>query len=341
MNSLITESIRQVTPDRWILGSLAVCERVTPILEDVLASGNDSEDDIFCIRPIRESDVSTGPAPDPIHTGGTSAAVWALGGAIIKVKAWVEGIESEAETLRYVRQRSDVPAPEVIHHWVDEALNRSFLVLRPVRGKTLQQAWDSLSQDACRRVAGQVARYCEVLAGASSDHLERVTGVGIREPYLSPNPPDSAPSWRPIPFPRLTQQQAATYLQPMETRSKFHFYHADLSPTNIMVSTDGNVTSILDWESAGFFPRMWIATKPRVCYAFILEYVEGDVWAWRKLLLKALAERRYLPDVEGYRGFYERKKRCRAGEGCSPLPGGGGGAAGQVRERCACQVKKN
>lgn len=100
----------------------------------------------------------------------------------------------------------------------------------------------------------------------------------------------------------------------METGSKFHFYHAGLSPTNIVVSTDGNVTSILDWESAGFFPRMWIATKPRVCYAFILEHVEGDPWAGRELLLEALAERGYLPNVEGYREFYERKKSCRAGE---------------------------
>lgn len=132
----------------------------------------------------------------------------------------------------------------------------------------------------------------------------------MREPFLSPNPPDSAPSWRPIPFPRLTQEQATTYLQPTEAGLKFHFYHADLSPTNIMVSADGNVTCILDWESAGFFPRMWIATKPRVCYAWVLEDVEGDAWAWRELLLEALAGRGYLPDVDGYRDFYEGRKRC-------------------------------
>lgn len=125
---------------------MAVCERVALGQGDVSASWQDPEGHTFCIRPLRESDIPTGPAPDPIHTGGTSAAVWALGGAIVKVKAWVEGIEPEAETLRYVRERFDVPLPEVLHHWVDETLNRSFLVLRPVPGKTLQQAWDSLSQ---------------------------------------------------------------------------------------------------------------------------------------------------------------------------------------------------
>lgn len=104
-----------------------------------------------------------------------------------------------------------------------------------------------------------------------------------------------------------------------------------------MVSADGNVISIFDWESVGFFPRVWIGTKPRVCYAFILEDVEGDGWAWRELLLEALAGRGYLPGVDGYRGFYERQKRWRAGEGCLLLPGGGG-AAGQLSGKLACHV---
>lgn len=55
---------------------------------------------------------------------------------------------------------------------------------------------------------------------------------------------------------RASQQQAATYLQAMEVGSTFHFYHADLSPTNVIVSTEGSVTAILDWESAAFCPRM-------------------------------------------------------------------------------------
>lgn len=55
-------------------------------------------------------------------------------------------------------------------------------------------------------------------------------------------------------------------------------------------------------------------------YGFILEYVEGDVWAWRDLLLEAFAGRGHLPDVEGFRVSSERR-RCRAGEACSLLQG--------------------
>lgn len=49
----------------------------------------------------------------------------------------------------------------------------------------------------------------------------------------------------------------------------FHFYHADLGPTNIMVSEDGDhVTGIIDWESAAYYPRFWAATKPVTAGAF-------------------------------------------------------------------------
>ena len=52
----------------------------------------------------------------------------------------------------------------------------------------------------------------------------------------------------------------------------FNFYHADLGPSNIMVSENGNVEGILDWESAGFYPRYWIVSKV----------------AWRDLLISML-----------------------------------------------------
>ena len=44
--------------------------------------------------------------------------------------------------------------------------------------------------------------------------------------------------------------------------SFLHFYHADLGPRNIMVWGDGDVLGILDWESAGFYPRGWVVLKP-------------------------------------------------------------------------------
>jgi hypothetical protein len=95
-----------------------------------------------------------------------------------KVKAWVEHMESEAETLRFVRKRFDgIPVPEVMYDWVEHISNRSFLLLRPVRGRTLQVAWPSLSHEQRTKVAQNVAECCAILAKETSNSLETATGL--------------------------------------------------------------------------------------------------------------------------------------------------------------------
>lgn len=77
----------------------------------------------------------------------------------------------------------------------------------------------------------------------------------------------------------------------------FHFYHADLGPTDIMISEDGNlVTGIIDWESAAYYPRFWVATKPGYAGAFWLECETDDPKLWGQLLGQAL-------DASGYKAL--------------------------------------
>lgn len=98
------------------------------------------------------------------------------------------------------------------------------------------------------------------------------------------------------------------YLHPLDAGEEFHFYHADLSPSNIMVADDGAVTGILDGNSAAFSPRMWIGTKPQVSYGFMLEDIDRDRSEWRDLLVLALEERQFPPNVERFRDFYRKLK---------------------------------
>ncbi|KAH7304474.1 hypothetical protein B0I35DRAFT_445304 [Stachybotrys elegans] len=104
------------------------------------------------------------------------------------------------------------------------------------------------------RIAHDVAQSCALLATHTSSRFETVSGCA---------PPD-------INLP-------------------FHFYHADLGPTNIMVSEDGNhVTGIIDWESAAYYPQFWIATKPVYAGAFWLECETDEPKLWGQLLGQAL-----------------------------------------------------
>lgn len=309
MTPPVTESIRQLRPDVWIIGSSILCEKITVLPDGILASWEDDKGNKYCLRHIDQirCEQTTDSFCHPTHSSGTSGAVWAIGGAVCKAKAWVEGMETEAETLRYVHKNFDIAVPEILYAWIDQSFNRSFLILKRIDGETLQRAWPSLSHNQRHHIAEQVAHHCETLAKETSDKLETVTGCGILDQYLLPGRPVSAPSWKPIPFPPLSKAKAKAYLLPMDAGEKFYFCHADLSPTNIMV-LEGSVTGIIDWESAAFYPRAWIGTKPRVGYGFILENVDGDKWEWSKLLSEAVEKRDFVPDVEGYSAFSKKEK---------------------------------
>ncbi|KAK5656626.1 hypothetical protein OQA88_4606 [Cercophora sp. LCS_1] len=78
---------------------------------------------------------------------------------------------------------------------------------------------------------------------------------------------------RPVPFPAVTgfhdhlvapvkksprPDWAAKYRSRLPDRHDVRFSHADLSWSNILLDREtGNVTGILDWEMAGFFPAWW------------------------------------------------------------------------------------
>lgn len=84
---------------------------------------------------------------------------------------------------------------------------------------------------------------------------------------------------------------------PPDIDALFHFYHADLGPTNIMVSADdGVITAIIDWELAAYHPRVWITTKTVVSSAYWLECATDEPNLWGEVLGKAL-------EVEGFKAF--------------------------------------
>jgi hypothetical protein len=65
-----------------------------------------------------------------------------------------------------------------------------------------------------------------------------------------------------------------------------------------MVSEGGNVEGILDWESAGFYPRYWIASKPMLSAGFYLSSTKGTKReAWRDLLGSMLKKEGFEPAI--------------------------------------------
>jgi hypothetical protein len=75
--------------------------------------------------------------------------------------------------------------PEVIHSWVDEEWNRSFLILERV---ARQKRYEMLGLNSLHlkgmHIANRIAKYCSKLAAITSLTFESATGRGVLDPFL-------------------------------------------------------------------------------------------------------------------------------------------------------------
>jgi hypothetical protein len=85
-----------------------------------------------------------------------------------------------------------------------------------------------------------VATFCEELASQTSEKLQNSSNGAVLEPFLTYKKDFALSSWIPHPLGPLSQAELQAYLTKLnpETRleigESFHFYHADLGPTNIL-----------------------------------------------------------------------------------------------------------
>ena len=172
MRPPIENSVVKISASRWLLGSSMICESdLTVPPEDVKASWKGDDGKTYYLRTAPTSLVAA-PAgentsesfeKDRVHQAGTSAAVWAFGGVHVKVKSWIPELESEQASIEHAR-KVNIPTPEVVFSWIDHAWNRSFLILRSIPGRTLDEAWPDLSLSERRAIADEVASFCTTLA---------------------------------------------------------------------------------------------------------------------------------------------------------------------------------
>lgn len=198
----ITVSTARIGPHRWTLGSSTICERIGNSEAKPASALIDWQDgsDTFYLRSRTPNDLSGGDSEiDRMHVGGTSAAVWCLGeNAFCKVHAWREGLELEANTIRFVEEMApEVPVPEIIYSWIDHDLSRTFLITKRVKGQTLERVWPRLSARQRIEIAEGIARFCVILAANTSSRFETVTKCGVYEARFMESPPPSHPTWLP------------------------------------------------------------------------------------------------------------------------------------------------
>lgn len=293
------DCIKQLSSNSWLLGSSLILER------------DDTSND-FRTRFVEPENV-TGlkwSSPDPkgpiqlVRCMGMQAT-WRIGQwAYFKSKSWALGQGTEAAAIKFVQENAlSVPVPVVLEHYVDSQEGRSYTLLLSVPGEDLNEVWKSFSSEQKESVIQQVAEHIDTLAQLKNDRLVSAGGEMVLEPYLQRYNPETPIHLRGFLDPNTSKEWEQIW---GVDENKFVFYHSDLGPTNIKVEVQtkgAKVTGLLDWETAGFLPRGWIATKCRVSGGMDFDWDsegEEDETVWRSSLAKVLVEEK------GYKEFANR-----------------------------------
>jgi len=221
----------------------------------------------------------------------------------VKYGKWVT--LQEGENMLFVRQTTNIPVPTVYALFHDEGTDYNFIVQEFIPGKTLEQAWPTLSDTDKTAVTSQLRRHIDELRSIPApgyfggiwrqpiqDYFFSDVNLGTR-PHLDETisgPQETEEQWTDamwrclddrvfrddrLRLPLLRRQYHALF-----KGHKPVFTHADLLHENIMLREDGKTVVIIDWERAGWYPSYW-----EYGVAMYLCRCKDDWWEWLPKIL--------------------------------------------------------
>ncbi|KAK8107038.1 uncharacterized protein PG998_009051 [Apiospora kogelbergensis] len=177
---------------------------------------------------------------------------------------------AEADAMRFVAQNTSIPVPKVHCAFIHK--DSTYLVMSKIKGEMARHGWQSRTAESKAKVLAQLRGMVMELRSVpppNGAHVGAVDGGPFYDRRLP-----SKTFWGPFATTRDFHQALAGDADvdteyedlPDDVVELFGFYrqshtklvltHGDLSSLNIMVKGD-EVTGILDWETAGWFPPYW------------------------------------------------------------------------------------
>ena len=192
---------------------------------------------------------------------------------------------TEAESMKFVRERTSIPVPKVLQANEQEGLG--YIIMEFVEGEMLRKAWPKLAQKDRNTIVSELSDYMSQLRGIkppieeeetegeerTKDGEKRIrSGVKIQSVGGRPvvdrrvmGAVKGGPFISEADFNTWQLQQLHPDIDPINrdiytamhrTDHKIFFSHGDFGFHNILVH-DGHVTAVVDWESSGWFPEHW------------------------------------------------------------------------------------
>ncbi|KAJ6013924.1 hypothetical protein N7540_008515 [Penicillium herquei] len=212
--------------------------------------------------------------------------------AFCKIKPYFPNTTPEAVTLDFVHaHKPTLEIPKVLHNTIHDG--KCYLFTTRVPGRTLAEAWPSLDKTWKHLYVESVAGICESLQLIEGEKLGDVDGNGSTQNYL---------------FGCNEEKTSDSQVQLEKCRalgmdcSKFIFCHLDLGPVNIMVEEvpESGRIGIIDWENAGFFPRVWLRTNVNASVGLNIpeEFAGSDDRTWWRYQLQTSLEKEDFQTVQ-------------------------------------------
>ncbi|VUC20155.1 unnamed protein product [Clonostachys rosea] len=227
--------------------------------------------------------------------------VWSVGSQLIIKERDHRPPQYEAGNLRFLKEHTNLPVPTCMKDWTENLSH--FIVSERLPGVTLDIVWPQLSPDARRRIAKQTADYLVGLRKLHSPRIQSLTGEPVWSTFLFPGRGQDKPHG---PFSNDQElwaefdkgladvnvpKEARQHLQRMmPAATPYTFTHGELRNVNILVD-NGNLTGIISWEKAGYFPVWWE-------YASASVSIRQEDKEWKNLL------REYMPEFKEAKEFW-------------------------------------
>ncbi|KAI5457659.1 kinase-like domain-containing protein [Mariannaea sp. PMI_226] len=184
----------------------------------------------------------------------------------------------EAQTMRVIRQifpNGEVPVPEVFG--LRRHRNQNFVYMSLVHGKTLREAWPSLTKGDKELIGSELRQIIASLRLITQDCPNQIASVnnGVVQdrffildyeegPFLNIKPFNdwlfaAATRQRPGPDGIAGLDLPEMYRDLIPDTGNVYFTHGDLTLGNIIISSDSSpkICGVIDWEQAGWYPEYW------------------------------------------------------------------------------------
>ncbi|KAJ5113261.1 hypothetical protein N7456_001795 [Penicillium angulare] len=169
----------------------------------------------------------------------------------------------EVSNLRFIAENTTIPVPRV-HDAQYEDGKLTAIVMDYMPGKRLDKVWKTLNPDQKLSIAEQLRGYIVQLRTLKGTYIGGVDGgTAITGKYVSieGGPFDSEQDFNQWILEDLAPDLPAIYQHfaknALTDDHEIVFTHSDFATRNILVDGNSQVTAILDWEWAGWYPEYW------------------------------------------------------------------------------------